>query len=125
MWFTAFGKTFYLSKRSAKKAGHYAYVCPNSRTCKCHYLALLSYKNGTEPDWNDYDAYRRSNWTVEENSDVQQHTKMPKDGDVLAKDYRKTKEGDKCCIVAPELIFVKYLRNDNLAESLSLRLYFS
>ena len=87
-------------------------------------MALLSYKNGQEPDWNDFDAYRRSNWSVEENSDVQQHSKMPKDGDVLAKDYRKIKDSDKCCMVAPELIFVKFLRNDILAERLSIKLNF-
>ena len=38
-WFSVMGNVFYLSKRSAKKDGKFALVCPNSRQHKCHYMA--------------------------------------------------------------------------------------
>ena len=91
-WFTACNQLFYLSKRSKKKRDLFAFICPNSRNFKCHYMVLLSYAYG-DPDWNDSSAYKIQNWTVVDNPDVQLHNRMPEDGARLAETYGRKEIG--------------------------------
>lgn len=48
----------------------------------------MEYRDG-DPDWNNSDAYRKSNWRVFENADVKPHSRMPEAQAELQIDYRK------------------------------------
>ena len=51
-------------------------------------VVLMQYRDG-DPDWDNSDAYRQSNWRVFENVDVKPHSRMPDAQAELQIDYRK------------------------------------